>query len=193
MGSQIDYIGSLIVNGLVILLVLTLNGNVATTSFQRTRDLTSQQSATTMMEILEYDLYKAGYRTTGVPFLRAESTAIQFTADIDDNGVEDTISYQLGTPSENGLTPNLRDRPLRRRVNSTLAYDIAQGLVEFSFAYFDTGSYRMVYDSLKTETHRALVRLLEVSFRVEPTDPIDTTYIPVQVRKIIRPRNVGGW
>lgn len=193
MGSQIDYIGSLVVNGLVILLVVTLNGNVATTSFQRTRDLTTQQSATTMMEILEYDLYKAGYRAGGAPFLRAESTAIQFTADLDDNGIVDTISYRLGAPSENGLTPNLRDRPLRRRVNSTLPYDIAQGLVEFSFTYFDTGGHRMVYDSLKMPSYRALIRLLEVSFRVEPTDPMDTTYIPVQVRKLIRPRNIGGW
>ncbi len=193
MGSQIDYIGSLVVNGLVILLVLTLNNNVATTSFQRTRDLTSQQSATTMMEILESDLYLVGYRAEGVPFLQAESTAIRFTADLDDNGVVDTVAYLLGTPSENGLTPNLRDRPLRRRVNSTLPYDIAQGLVEFSFAYFDTGGYRMVYDSLKTASQRALIRLLEIRFRVEPSDPLDTTYIPVEVRRTIRPRNIGGW
>jgi hypothetical protein len=193
MGSQIDYIGSLVVNGLVILLVLTLNSNVATTSFQRTRDLSSQQSATTMMEILESDLFLAGYRSDDVPFLQADSTAIRFTADLDDNGVVDTVAYVLGTPSENGLTPNLRDRPLRRRVNSTLPYDIAQGLVEFTFAYFDTGGHRMVYDSLKAASHRALIRLLEIRFRVEPSDPLDTTYIPVEVRRTIRPRNVGGW
>jgi hypothetical protein len=193
MGSQLDYIGSLVINGIVILLVLTLNNNVSTASFQRTLDLTSQQNATTMMRILEHDLYKAGYRAGAFPLIQAESSSVRFAADIDDDGIVDTVSYLLGVPSENSATANRRDRPLRRRINSAPAYDIAQGLVEFSLAYLDTGGFRIVYDSLRTQRQRDLVRLIEVQFTVEPSDPVDTTYIPVRVKKIIRPRNLGGW
>ncbi len=192
MGTQWDYIGSLVIGGIVIVIVLSIS-NTLTTTYHRTRDLISQEAALHLVRILEHDLYKIGYLTPGVPVVEADSTRLRFTLDVDEDGIPDTLGYVLGDTAGLSQTTNPLDKPLYRALNNEEPVGVAIGLVDFSFAYFDTGGIRMEYDSLKAERHRATIRSIEVAFKVEPAEPIDTTYIPVVIRRLIRPRNLTLW
>lgn len=183
----------MIIGGLVVLTVLTLNASITNSAFERGRDLISQQSAVNLTKLLEYDLYKAGYRTSGSPLVKAESLAVMFAADLDDTGVPDSIRYTVGTAGDLSGTGNPRDIPLSRAVNANPALNVAPGLVRFFFSYIDTGGNQMRYDSLQFSHHRDVVRLIKVQFTMEPSEPIDTLFIPVSVTKVIRPKNLGGW
>jgi hypothetical protein len=194
MGSMLDYIGSMIVAGGVSLLVLTLNANMTQTSFQRNLDMVSQQSAVKLTEILEHDLYKAGYRISGSVITRAESLALSFIADLNDDGRPDSIHYNVGSPSSLANSSNPNDRPFYRKVNGEQMVDVALGLVSFYFSYIDTANRVIPYTELTTQAKRDVIRMIRFSFRVEPADPIDTTnYVPVQVTKNILPKNIAGW
>lgn len=194
MGSAFDYIVSMIVAAGISLIVLTLNANMTQTAFQRNRDMVSQEVAVTLMQILEHDLFKAGYRTSGSVITRAESLAITFNADLNDDGTPDSIRYDVGSPSSLANSSNPSDRPLYRKVNNESTVDVAFGLVSFYFSYVDTADNVIPYAQLTTQGKRDVVRMIRFYLRVEPADPIDTTnYVPVEVTKNIVPKNIGGW
>jgi hypothetical protein len=193
MNTSLDNISSMIIGGLIVLTVLTLNANITTSAFERTRDLVSQEAAVNLTKLLEHDLYKLGYRTSGVPLLRAESLAVKFAADLADDGTPDTILYRVGTADILAGTTNPRDIPLYRSINRGDSINVAPGLVRFFFSYIDTSGNVMRYDSLKSEAYRQVVRLITVRFTVEPSDPLDSLFIPVTVTKTVRPKNLGEW
>lgn len=183
----------MIIGGLVVLTVLTLNATITNSAFERGRDLISQEAAVNLTKLLEYDFYKVGYRTGGSPLIKAESLAVMFAADLDDTGIPDSIRYMVGTPEDLPGSANPRDIPLSRAVNTNPALNVAPGLVKFFFSYIDTGGNKMRYDSLQFSHHRDVVRLIKVQFTMEPSEPIDTLFIPVSVTKVVHPRNLGGW
>ena len=193
MGSTTDLIGSFVIGGLVIVIILSLNYNLSNTTFQRSQDLISQQASVELLNILENDLYKAGYRTTATPVLLAESLSVAFLADLDDNGTIDSVRYTVGDTTFFLTTTNPHDRPLYRRLNAGSQQNVASGLTEFYFAYRDTAGSVIPYDSLKYVRHRSVVRLITFAFVIEPSDPLDSTFIPVTVEKVIHPKNIGGW
>ncbi|MEX1276004.1 MAG: hypothetical protein WEB62_00160 [Bacteroidota bacterium] len=193
MNTSLDYIGSMIIGGLVVLTVLTLNASITNSAFERSRDLISQESAVNLTKLLEHDLYKAGYRASGSPLVKAESLAVMFAADLNDTGVPDSVRYTVGTSEDLPQSGNPRDLPLYRVVNANSALNVAPGLVKFFFSYIDTGGNEMRYDSLRFSRHRDVVRLIKVQFTMEPSEPIDTLFIPVTVTKMFRPKNLGGW
>ncbi|MCI0564770.1 MAG: hypothetical protein MN733_40405, partial [Nitrososphaera sp.] len=125
MGSTTDLIGSFIIGGLVVLIILSLNYNLSTTAFQRSQDLISQQASVELLQIFENDLYKIGYRASSIPVLRAESLAVVFLADLDDNGVVDSIRYSVGDSTFFPDTKNIHDRPLFRTLNTGSALNVA--------------------------------------------------------------------
>lgn len=193
MGQILDYIGSIVLAGIVTLIVFTLNTTMTQTAFTRTSEQMSQDAATNMIEILQYDLYKAGYRvSTGQKITVAESLRISFAADIGNTGTPKTITYAVGTTSQLTITPNANDRPLYRTVNSAASVNIVQGLRSCYFAYYDTGGYKMTYSPMDS-AKRSLIRGITITATVEPGNPIDTTYIQAKISKAIWPKNLGVW
>jgi hypothetical protein len=146
-----------------------------------------------MMEIVENDFYKIGYRvTTGQKIMAAESLMVSFAADLNNSGTPATVTYAVGDTSQLTVTSNINDRPLYRTVDSNPSVNTIQGLTKCSFAYYDTGGHKMSYSSLDS-AKRAVIRGIAVTLTVEPSNPIDTTYIPVKMSKTIWPKNLGVW
>jgi hypothetical protein len=193
MGQFLDYIGSLLVAGIVTIIVFSLNASMTRTAFTRTSEQISQDAATNMMQILQYDFYKAGYRvTTGQKIMAAESLRVSFAADLSNSGTPATVTYAVGNPSELTTTSNTKDRPLFRTVNSNPSLNIIQGLTNCIFAYYDTGGHKMSYSSMDS-VKRTVIRGIAITLTVEPSNPIDTTYVPVKISKDIWPKNLGVW
>ncbi|MEP0821962.1 MAG: hypothetical protein HRF44_03855 [Ignavibacterium sp.] len=192
MNTTFDYIGSVVVGGMIVVIVLTLNSNIVTSSFQRNLDLLSQESAVNLTSILETDLGRIGYFATSAPVLVAEREAIRFAGDVNDDGWPDVVAYRLGDSTEFRQTKNPFDRPLYRRVGSD-SLNVASGLVSFGFTYLDSSGAVLPFDSLKYPLHRGRIRMIEVELRIEPTEPVDTTFIPVEIRRVLAPKNIGGW
>jgi hypothetical protein len=193
MGTFIDYIGSLLIAGVITIIVFSLNASMTQTAYTRTNEQISQDAATNMMQILQSDFYKAGYRIlSGQQITVAESLRFSFLADLNNVGTSTTIAYAVGTPSQLTVTSNINDRPLFRTLNSNPSVNIIQGMRNCYFAYYDTGGYKMNYSSLDS-AHRAMIRGIAVTVTVEPSNPNDTTYIPVKMSKTIWPKNLGAW
>ena len=194
MGSQFDYIGSLIIGGLITVIVFSLNATITRTAFQRNTEQISQDYATNMMEIIENDIYQIGYRISSTThILVAESLKFSFLGDIDNSGTADSLTYTVGDSTELSRTSNVHDRPLYRKVNNNARQNIILGLTKFKFTYIDTGGYTKSYSSLTTQANRYLIRSIGISLTVEPSDPIDTLFVPVSTSRRIQPKNLGGW
>lgn len=193
MGTFLDYIGSLLIAGVITIIVFSLNSRMTHTAYTRTNEQISQDAATNMMQILQSDLYKAGYRIlTGQQITVAESLRVSFAADLGNVGGSTTITYAVGTTSQLTYTSNSKDRPLFRTLNSNPPVNIIQGMTNCYFAYYDTGGYKMNYASLDS-TRRKVIRGIAVTVTVEPSNPNDTLYVPVRMSKTIWPKNLGAW
>ncbi|GJQ21530.1 MAG: hypothetical protein HBSIN02_18850 [Bacteroidia bacterium] len=192
MNTTFDYIGSVVVGGMIVVIVLTLNSNIVTSSFQRNLDLLSQESAVNLTTILETDFKRIGYFANTRPVMLAERKAVRFTGDVNDDGWPDIVTYRLGDPTELRQTKNPSDRPLYRRVDSD-SLNVASGLVSFALSYLDSAGRVLPYDSLRYPVFLDRIKMIQIELRIEPTDPVDTTFIPVEIRRVITPKNIGGW
>ena len=193
MGTFIDYIGSLLIAGVITIIVFSLNASMTQTAYTRTNEQISQDAATNMMQILQYDFYKAGYRILqGEKISVAESLRFTFFADLNNVGVSTKIAYSVGDTSQLLVTSNINDRPLFRRLNNNPSVNIVQGMTNCYFAYYDTGGYKMRYSTLDS-AHRAVIRGIATTVTVEPGNPNDTTYVPIRMTKTIWPKNLGAW
>ncbi len=192
--TQLDYVGSLIIAGMISLFVYSLTSNFNEIEYQRNKDLISQEFATNMLDIIENDFYKAGYRVTaGDKILLADSARFSFRSDLGNVGYIDTVLYTLGETTELPATSNIHDRPLYRRINGGSPLNVVLGLTRFKFTYLDTAGHAMSYSSLTAVSARAAIRAIVMDFTVEPSDPMDTTFIPVVMQRQIQPKNLGAW
>lgn len=119
MAVILDLIGSVVLAGFVILMGLRVNANLNNSNGSYKADVIVQENLVSLVESIEYDFRKMGYRVTDPTkvILQADSTHIRFRGDIDDNGIIDTVEWYLG-----GLvtsTPNPSDRILHRRIYPT--------------------------------------------------------------------------
>jgi hypothetical protein len=164
----IDVLGSTIMGGLLLIIVLRLND----TSIEKTTnyggELSLQQNLVTIAQIMEYDLRKMGYCKEWTKFpdptksiISATKNSISFYADIDDNGKMDTISYYTGGFLTS--TPNPRDIYFYRKVNNQPPAAINLGVTQFFLRYFDT-----LGDTLTQPiTQPSLISSYEINVQVE--------------------------
>jgi hypothetical protein len=119
MAMMLDLIGSVVLAGFVILMGLRMNANLANSGGSYKADVVVQENLVSLVESIEYDFRKMGYGVSDPTkvILRADSNAITFRGDIDDNGVVDTVEWYLGGLV--GSTPNPSDRILYRRIHPT--------------------------------------------------------------------------
>jgi hypothetical protein len=183
MNTFIDIAGSFIIGGLLLLAVVTSYTNVNEFTLYSNMDLTVQENLREWIQIVQHDIRKIGYRVGNPAWAiqHCDSTSINFVADIDNNGVVDSISYFLGTPDQISGTENPRDRSLFRSVSGQQTGG-PLGLTEFQLRYFDgVGN--------PTWTPSA-VKAVEVFIRIESPFPLDTTYVWSSWRGLIYPLNL---
>lgn len=141
-------------------------------------------------EVLDFDLYKIGYRVPSSKILLADSTRLIFLSDIDNNGKIDTIEYELGSPNELTPTPNPNDRILYRIFNNEPKKGSNLGVVDFKFVYLDSTNNTLNYASLNSQIHRDRIKAIRYYIRIESVYPVEGYYPGAEIKKVIRPKNL---
>jgi len=137
MSIILDILGSMVIRGAVVLIILSTNVSLHTLLYQKTARTSVTEKLAETIEPLRADIKRAGLNTTSVSFIIADSNQIKFLADVDGNGVADTAYYYLSPTSELSVTDNPNDRKMYRVLNGGQPYDFASGVVQLKFEYFD--------------------------------------------------------
>jgi hypothetical protein len=172
--SLFDIIGSIIIAGVLLIIVINLQGGVSKMTYTYGSDLVVQSNMTTVTKFLEADFHKIGYCSIPDSFI-ATNTAItsagphniSFLADVDDNAIMDTIKYSIGTSADLTVTPNRVDFPLYRQVNNGEKKLYNVGLTQFDFAYFNT-----LGDSMKSTITDSLKGIFSIRLTVMLQSPV---------------------
>jgi hypothetical protein len=183
MSTLLDMVGSFVVGGLLLLMILNVNGNVSDQSTLDQLELTVQENMAELVNEIEFDFRKIGYHVpnAALSIVRVDTSAIIFRGDIDNNGTVDSISYVLESPANVHGTVNPRDRILRRSVNG-VSQGGSLGVVRFLVTVRDISG--------AVTTDLTLVKVINYSLVVENAFPIDTTYARSAWTGTVRPKNL---
>lgn len=193
MSSLIDMVGAAILFGVLLLTVVRVQGNLSTTQYQNTFNLSTEMEAVQIALILEHDFTKAGYGVTGKKVYSADTSSISFVGAFTYGGAVDSIAYYRGT--NDSSTTNPYDFRFIRYSRSGGLQSQRLGMTSLAFSYFDTTNTKM--STPVTGSNLAAIRSIDVKFRVESLEPVidpirgDTTYYSVTWEKLIYPRNLG--
>jgi hypothetical protein len=195
MNVILDIMGSTLIGGVLLLLILKLNLYTSNANYYSDNELKLQQNVKTLAEVINYDLRKIGYGYDGTAMVTAEQHRIKFYADMDapgtfGHGVVDFVEYYLGDSTEATGTANQRDKVLYRIINNTDTIGgPTLGLVDLKFSYLDKqGIETTILDSIK---------YVKAEFWVEPyefvsdfgSDQLDSTQFTYW-ELTINPRNI---
>ncbi len=142
MAVILDIVGSVVVAGFVLLMGLRMNSTMVNSRDSFNADVTVQQNMVALVQAIEYDFRKMGYKVTDPTevILLADTSHIRFAGDMNDDGVIDTVDWQLGP--ELTSSPNPNDRLLYRTVSPSATMGGAAvvsvpGITEFKLRYLN--------------------------------------------------------
>ncbi|MGE5621371.1 MAG: hypothetical protein ACM3U0_02225 [archaeon] len=140
---MIDILGSMIIGGLFLLILLRFNENTAQNSYSYNGEVIVQENLVSAIETLEYDLRKIGYcedpynlPKPSKAILYADSSKIKYLSDTGLSGKLDTVMYCLTSGARPGVTPNSNVSILCRSVNGE-TQSMNPGVTQFRLKYFD--------------------------------------------------------
>lgn len=177
--TLLDIMGSTIVGGLLLLILLRLHGAVAGNSIIYGSDRSLQRSLAETAAIVEYDFRKMGYCED--PFklteemqiiIVADSEFISFYTDTDRDGNIDVMSYFLSDTTALLETKNPRDRILYRQINSELPFMISTNITEMHMEYYN------VFGKLLPSPVASPLEIahMKISFKVEDPEAFNEEY-----------------
>lgn len=186
MDTIIDLIGAIVIAGFIFLGISNLNIYSADMRFKSNSELSLISNAKALSDILENDLRKIGYKNNGCSMLTANENKIKFIADVDSNGVVDTVSYILSGSLAVLYTENPKDKILYRIVNGDTSKGPSLGITDLKFVYKDlNGSITTVLDNIKYIT---------AEIWIESPEPVgydtDKKYLFTYWELSINPRNI---
>src|ERR1035437_3162435 len=101
MQSIIEIIGSTIIGGMLLLLIITSKTNVSKASNSQVINSKIQSNLTTISNIIETDIKKLGYRIPdGTSITKADSTNLSFKFYNDSLSITDSISYSFNNTTK---------------------------------------------------------------------------------------------
>ena len=74
MSDWLDLVGSVVIGGIIILMVINLNMSVNIAATQNLYSNVTQRQVVSSAEVIEHDIYKIGYRVNGDVISKADST-----------------------------------------------------------------------------------------------------------------------
>jgi hypothetical protein len=171
----IDIIGSVVIGGFVLLLLIRLNDSASTNTFAYSEELSLQQNLATVAHIVEYDFRKIGYckdytaiNDPSKSIIYADSNRIKFLTDVNRDKIVDTLYYYLGHDSELVNTKNPRDKLLYRVVNSEKPQSANLGVTEFRLVYMDVNN-----DTIHFPVNEpGLIASMEINIAVEKPEAV---------------------
>lgn len=146
--TLLDIVGSIIMGGVLMVILLTTNSNAVQTTYNYGGDVSIQKGLTTLVQVIDSDFRKIGYSSIQTivldptkVILFADTSSIKFLSDVSNNGTIDTVYYYLGPAGELSYTTNPNDRILYRITHDTVSSPITMrnpGVSIFRFSYYDT-------------------------------------------------------
>jgi len=189
MQTLYDVLGSMIIGGIILLMLLSFNSSLMEGSAVQTFHSIVQSNLTTLSDVVEYDFRKMGYRVGSVydsAIVQADSASIVMRGDIDNNGTVDKISYSFDVNTKSSH-PNPRSRVLYRQVNGGKIESINIGLTRFRLAYYDSAEVLIKENPVKAPSK---IRSIRLAMNLESTSPYDTTYSGATWERTIAPKNL---
>ena len=200
-----DLLGSIIIGGIVLLMLLVFNGNVMQSAGSQTFRTIVQSNLTAVTDIMEFDLRKLGYRlsaTQDTAIYFADSAAITFRGDINNDGVVDVVQYYIDNVGA-GATSNPRDRVLHRRFNNEPPSNMYLGMIGLKIQYYGVNDMPITNTPVATASLNT-IRSVKISVNIENKDRFfdnrksqrmgnpfnDTTYAGAYWERKIKPQNV---
>ncbi len=189
MSYWLDIVGSFIIGAFIFLIVANINLIITSSSSELSYITIVQSDLSNILDVVEYDFYKMGYRISDKKITLAEKKKIKFALDIDDDGSPDSLYYYLGTTSELSMTNNPSDKLVYRVVNDGSPEEIGR-VRHFHLYYYDSTGNRISYLSLLNESSRRKVRSIDVKLVTESGESVDSVYLGAELRRKISPRNL---
>ncbi|HZY10757.1 MAG TPA: hypothetical protein VFF29_06340 [Bacteroidota bacterium] len=191
MAVMLDIIGAIVLVGMLIATITTINSTITLESANSASEYYIQSQMKQLAWLFEWDLYKIGYNVTKPALLLAEVDRIRFKADLWNAGSSDVLEYKLGDLAT--VSQNPRDRELRRIENSSNIY-INLSVTGFRLSYYNARDSLLtapVTGSMLDSVRAVRIYLtLESPDPLQSLDPVDTTYTGAYYEKLIYPRNL---
>jgi len=171
MNTMMDILGSTIVGGMLLLLVLKLNVFMSESGYSSDTELRLQQNTKTLADIMNSDFRKVGYKFDHTAIITAQPERFKFVGDLEKPGeagfgTVDTLEYFVEDSTHSIGTTNLNDIILVRVLNNKDTLDgPSLGLVKLKFSYLDSVSTPTV-DLTK-------IRYIQTEMWVQPTESRD--------------------
>jgi len=182
----IDIVGSIIIGGILLILLMRINEAVVEGTYNNTQELILQQNLATSALIIENDFRRIGYCQnynlipTTDAIISATDSSISFRTDVNNAGIVNTLQYYTGPASELTSTPNPRDRFLYRVIDGETPVGVNLGVTQFRLVYFD-----QLGDSLPFPiTDPSTIGSMEINLAVENVAGYDEQYSSAFWRQI---------
>jgi hypothetical protein len=135
MAPLFDIIGSMVVRGAILLMVLNLSVQMNNAVYQKAAFTATRQSTAVPTQLLYDDLTLAGYgQGASKIFSKAKSDEVEFYADQNNDGVNETIHYYLAGESAPGMKMLYRSVT---SINNGNPQMIARNVARLTFEYLD--------------------------------------------------------
>lgn len=183
MSAMLDMVGSFVIGGLLLMMILNVNTDFAIMSAEDRLELMIQENLDELVEEIEFDFRKIGYNAAAPhqAIQALDTSMITFMADLDNDSTLESVVYNLGPTSDVFGTVNPRDRILYRIVDG-VSVGGSLGVVDFQLIFYDvTGGIT---------TAPAAVKTIEYYLMLESTFPIDSAYVQSVWTGTIRPMNI---
>lgn len=175
--TLIDILGSTLIGGMLLLILLRLNDSGVQNTYMYGGELIVQQNLVDAVKLLEYDFRKIGFcadwKKLPDPLkyiVYADSNKIKYLTDVDSDGNVDTMTYFTGPTSELLNTPNPRDMLLYRVVNGATPKGSNLGVTEFNLVYYDNFGNILPCPVASP----SLIQKMQINIRVEDVYGYDT-------------------
>jgi hypothetical protein len=192
MAAMMDLMTSFFFGALILLVGLKVEVYMGEYQRQNTTDLNAQRNCVEIGKIVEYDLFKAGYHDTPwSAMLLADTAAVKFRTDLDDDGVIDSVYYYTAPRTSTPALLNRNQILLYRKVNNQSPVTMDLGITRFNIKYYDsTGTVTAVKKNIKS---------IKISIDVQgnlqsvSAGGRDTVYNTVHWQQYIVPTSLYAW
>jgi Tfp pilus assembly protein PilW len=181
MHSILDYIGSVVLGGIVFLALLNFYGSMNSSNEEQMMASIVQEDYTSATEVIAYDFRKIGFGSTdSVKVTEADTARIDFKGDVDANGAVDAVSYYLSNTPPSGAA-NTKRRTLYREVNG-VAVPLLSNVTKLNLRYFDAAGAQTA--TLKN------IKSLSVSMTLEADVAYNNVYPGISWERNFTPYNL---
>ncbi len=177
--SILDILGSITIGGLLLLILLRLNGNITENNIIHGSDRNLQRSLAETAIILEKDFRKMGYCADPLKIteelsivIAADSDFISFYTDVDRDGNLDVMTFFLSDTIALSGTKNPRDRILFRQINSDTPFMLSTNVTRFLFEYYDVFGTKLSVPV----TSPGMISHMKISIKVEDPEAYNEQY-----------------